>query len=395
MKRVTKKQSAKESEASRQLWGAPKKSPPERAAGEELPGADLNVGRDILAIIDALPFYVLLIDANHYILQANRAVREHLGLEPEDIIGKYCPKVIHGIDEPFYACPLEEAVAKDQPVEIEAFDPESGRWINSAIFPTQGLTRDGKRIYVHMVIDITDRKQTEERLTASRDQLRSLSAHLESVREEERKKIAHDLHDETSQVIASLTALLEAAVSKLPDSANQSRVLLNKAQDLSIQILDQIHKLIYQLRPTIIDDLGLAAAIRWLVESNLEVAGIKVNLKVIGQEIRLTSELETALFRVMQETISNIVRHAHAKNVNIRLYFRKRVIRLRVRDNGCGFDVNEAITSKDRPRGLGLLGMKERIGLVNGTVNISSCPGGGTEIDIEIPFNCEVANEQD
>lgn len=395
MKKVTKKKSAKESETSRQLWGTPKKSPPDRVAEEKLPGADLNVGRDILGIIDALPFYVLLIDAQHNILQANQAVRKHLGLKPEDIVGKYCPKVIHGIDEPFYACPLEEAVEKDQPVEIEAFDPESGRWINSAIYPTQGLTRDGKRIYFHMVIDITDRKLTEERLRASRDQLRSLSAHLESVREEERKKIAHDLHDETSQVIASLTALLEAAVSKLPSSADQSRVLLNKAQELSIQILDQIHKLIYQLRPTIIDDLGLAAAIRWLAESNLEVAGIKTNFKVIGQEIRLTSELETALFRVIQEAISNIARHAHAKSVNIRLYFRKRAVRLRVRDDGCGFDVNEAITSKDRPRGLGLLGMKERIGLVNGTVNISSRPGGGTEIDIEIPFNCEVANEQD
>ena len=139
--------------------------------------------------------------------------------------------------------------------------------------------------------------------------------------------------------------------------------------------------------------MGLAAAIRWLAESNLEVAGLKVNLKVIGQEIRLTSELETALFRIIQVAICNIARHAHAKSVNIRLYFRKRAIRLRVRDDGCGFDVNEAITSKDRPRGLGLLGMKERIGLVNGTVNISSCPGGGTEIDIEIPFNCEVANE--
>ena len=395
MKKVTKKQSAKESETSRQLWGAPKKSQPERAAEEELSGADLNVGRDILSIIDALPFYVLLVDAHHYILQANRAVRKHLGLKPEDIVGKYCPKVIHGLDEPFYACPLEEAVEKDQPVEIEAFDPESGRWINSAIYPTQGLTRDGKRIYFHMVIDITDRKQTEERLRASRDQLRSLSAHLESVREEERKKIAHDLHDETSQIITSLTALLEAAVSKLPTSANQSRVLLNKAQELSIQILDQIHKLIYQLRPTIIDDLGLAAAIRWLAESNLEVAGIEANLKVIGQELRLTPELEITLFRVIQEAISNIVRHAHAKSVDVRLYFKKRIIRLRVRDDGCGFDVDEAITSKDRPRGLGLLGMKERIGLVNGTMNIRSRPGGGTEVDIEIPLNCEIANEQD
>ena len=140
--------------------------------------------------------------------------------------------------------------------------------------------------------------------------------------------------------------------------------------------------------------MGLVAAIRWLAESNLEVAGIKASLKVIGRETRLTPELEITLFRVVQEVVNNISRHAQANNVSISLHFKKRSIRLRVRDNGCGFNVNEAITSKDRPRGLGLLGMKERIELAHGTMNIRSHPdGSGTEVDIEIPLNREVVNE--
>ena len=356
------------------------------------------------AIIDSLEDELLVVDKNYRIVQANEAVLRKHGKRRQEVIGSYCYEVSHNLARrcnlPLHECPIRtvwKTGKSAQATHVHVFHVEGERrerYLDIIASPVTD-SRGNVIAVTELMRDVTDRKEAEEQLESSREQLRSLSAHLESVREEERKKIAHDLHDETSQVIASLTALLEAAVSKLPSSANQSRVLLNKAQELSIQILDQIHKLIYQLRPTIIDDLGLAAAIRWLAESNLEVAGIKANLKVIGQEIRLTSELETALFRVIQEAISNIVRHAHAKSVNIRLYFKKRAIRLRVRDDGCGFDVNEAITSKDRPRGLGLLGMKERIELINGTVNISSCPGGGTEIDIEIPFNCEVANEQD
>ena len=394
MKKVTKRQPAKKSETSRQLWGAPKKSQLERAAEEELPGVDLNVGRDILDIMDALPFYVLLVDAHHYILQANRAVRKHLGLEPQDVVGKYCPKVIHGLDEPFYACPLEEAVEKDQPVEIEAFDPESGRWVNSAIYPTQGLTRDGKRIYFHMVTDITNRKQNEERLRASRKQLRSLLAHLESVREEERKKMARELHDEASQVLASLTASLEAAAGMLPASANKTKAILRKAQALSIHISDDINKLIYELRPTLLDDLGLVAATRWLADNILGAAGVTVNFKTAGQVRRLAPQLETTLFRVTQEAVYNIARHAHAKNASIGLHFKKAAVRVHVKDDGCGFDVEEAISSKDRPRGFGLLGMKERVESMNGTFSIRSRPGSsGTEINVKIPLTHEVSSE--
>jgi len=155
-------------------------------------------------ILDSIPFYVMLIDEHHYILQANSAVKVELGLDPEDIIGKYCPKVIHGLDEPFYACPLEEAVETGQAVEREAFDPESGRWFRSVIYPTRVLTLDGSRTYFHMISDITDRMQAEEQLRTSREQLRSLSEHMESVREEERKNIAREIHDELGQMLTAL-----------------------------------------------------------------------------------------------------------------------------------------------------------------------------------------------
>jgi len=212
-----------------------------------------------------------------------------------------------------------------------------------------------------------------------------------SIQEEERKRISRELHDETSQVLASLDASLEAAVGMLPDGTNEAKAILRKAQSLAINILDDVQKLIYELRPALLDDLGLVATIRWLSENNLEAAGITVNLKTSGRQRRLPPQIETTLFRVIQETISNITKHSRAKKVNINLHFRKHFIKVNIMDDGIGFDVDEAISSKDRPRGLGLLGMKERIQLTEGALSIRASHSG-TEINIKIPLNEEGFN---
>jgi len=156
-------------------------------------------------------------------------------------------------------------------------------------------------------------------------------------------------------------------------------------QTMSISILDEMHRLIYELRPALLDDLGLVAATRWLAEKNLKTVGVGINFRVIGRERRLPSQLETTLFRVIQEAITNIIRHANAKRASIILHFTKGTVRVNIKDNGAGFDVEEAISTKNRPRGLGLLGMKERVELFNGNFSIRSSPGEGTEIRIKIP----------
>jgi PAS domain S-box-containing protein len=214
-----------------------------------------------------------------------------------------------------------------------------------------------------------------------------------SIQEEERRRIARELHDETSQSLASLAASLKAVVGILPAGADEATARLRKLEQVAINVLDEIHKLIYELRPTLLDDLGLVSATRWLVDNNLRAAGVTVNFKAAGRVRRLLPRLETTLFRVIQEVVYNIARHAHAKNVDVELRFKKRAIVAHVRDDGEGFDVEEAISSKDRPRGLGLLGMKERVELIGGTLSIRSSPAsGGTEIDVEIPLSYEVSN---
>jgi PAS domain S-box-containing protein len=139
-------------------------------------GASLSfLGPGILQILDALPFYVMLIDKNHRILLANKATREALGLEPHDIVGEYCPRVVHGIEEGAYpGCPLEKAVEKGSGVEQEFYDEKEGRWLRVAIYPTGTWSVDGQEIYFHMAQDITEQKQEMEALKQAKENYRKL-----------------------------------------------------------------------------------------------------------------------------------------------------------------------------------------------------------------------------
>jgi PAS domain S-box-containing protein len=345
-----------------------------------------NIDIGVQNILDALPFYVLLVDSDHYIIEANAAVKTHLGLKREEILGKYCPLIIHGINEPFEGCPLEDAARENRAIERDILDKKSGRWVRSSIYPTRALTPEGKKVFLHMVIDITESKQAQDQLRISHMQLRELSAHLETVREEEKRKIARDLHDETSQLLASLHAYLEAAMATLPGDAIQSRELLKKAQTMSTTVLDEVHRLVYELRPSMLDELGLVAAINSMIENTLKVAGLKVKFKVTGEIRRLTPSVETSLYRIIQEGFNNIIKHAQANKVKLNLRFSKKFIRVVLKDDGVGFDMQGTTSLKDGNRGMGLISIRERVELMHGSLNIDSSPGQGTQITIAVPL---------
>ena len=128
---------------------------------------DSAVSSNILNMVNHLPFYVMLLDAEHHILLVNKAIKEHLDIDPDQIIGGYCPKVVHGLNGPFPGCPLEETVETGHAVERELFDPKSGRWVVSCIYPTELKTSEHRAVFFHMTQDITDRKQAEEKLLSS------------------------------------------------------------------------------------------------------------------------------------------------------------------------------------------------------------------------------------
>ena len=197
------------------------------------------------------------------------------------------------------------------------------------------------------------------------------------VQEEERKRIARELHDETSQDLATLLLSIETTVDSVPAELKKKLI---RMKELTGRTLDSIHRLILDLRPSVLDDLGLTSAIHWVAESRLEPLGIDLTFAVKGQERRLKPEIETTLFRIGQEAISNVARHAEANSVSVALEFAENRIGLEVEDDGQGFNLSES------PDGsFGLLGMKERAALLDGTFAIDSQPGKGTRLAVTIP----------
>ncbi|MBI2987747.1 MAG: HAMP domain-containing protein [Deltaproteobacteria bacterium] len=204
-----------------------------------------------------------------------------------------------------------------------------------------------------------------------------------TVQEEERKRIARELHDETSQALATLLLSIETSGSGAPE---QIRERLAQMKRLTNQTLENVHRMIFDLRPSFLDDLGLVSTLRWAGESRLEPMGIDLLFEVVGAERRLGPEVETTLFRVGQEAISNIAKHAEANSVKITVDFGEDRLRLQVEDDGKGFVPETVPASGEAARGLGLLGMKERAALIGGTFTIDSESGKGTCVCVEVPL---------
>ncbi len=209
-----------------------------------------------------------------------------------------------------------------------------------------------------------------------------------TAQEEERKRIARELHDETSQSLVSAVIRLETLTASA--TSRDTKNMLTEAKNLALRTIDNIHKIIFDLRPSILDDLGLLSAIRWYAENRLGAESIAARIEVTGVERKLPPQVEIALFRVTQEAINNIIKHAEAKNVVLSVEFAPSAIKIEIEDDGKGFDLNTVSLQPDEIRGVGLLGMKERMALIGGKLRITTRPGGGTYVAIEVSLDKEV-----
>jgi signal transduction histidine kinase len=240
---------------------------------------------------------------------------------------------------------------------------------------------------------VEERTRELERLyreLRTRDESRGqLLSKVISAQEDERKRIARELHDETSQMLNALAMGLETTYASAQSAAMRER--LAEAKALTVRALDELHRLIYDLRPSILDDLGLLPAVRWFAERHLKPLGISVRCECAEIDQRFTPEFEIAVFRVVQEAITNIARHAEAETVLIECEPSGGDLVIDIEDDGRGFDPGAVTTSGDTQRGLGLLGMRERVELVGGTVRIDSAPGRGTHVSVRVPMPAEVA----
>jgi two-component system, NarL family, sensor histidine kinase UhpB len=213
----------------------------------------------------------------------------------------------------------------------------------------------------------------------------AVSAQILRAMEEERKRIARELHDETSQSLTSIIVNLEVVEKQLADQPDELVSRMRLTKEIARRTLDETRRLMFDLRPSVLDDLGLVPALRWFFSQRVQPMGLQVDFQASGLDRRLPEELETALFRILQEATTNAVKHAKAQRLAISLSRENGVIVGTVRDDGAGFHPVRVVSKSDKDRGLGLFGMQERAALVGGSVQIDSAPGRGTSVKVTVP----------
>jgi signal transduction histidine kinase len=223
-----------------------------------------------------------------------------------------------------------------------------------------------------------------DQVRSGRERLQTLSRQLLKAQEEERRRIARELHDEIGQSLTAVRINLQRAMS----SAEVPTILpyLKESDGLVDRVLQQVRHLSLDLRPAVLDDLGLVAAVRWSLDRTCRRAGLLGQVAADPPEILLPSEIATACFRIVQEALTNVVRHAGAHRVDIALTRSGDHLELVVRDDGRGFDVAAERQSALRGGNLGLLGMQERVALLSGRLEIESTPGQGTTVVVRLPL---------
>ena len=235
--------------------------------------------------------------------------------------------------------------------------------------------------------DITDRKLVEEELQNSREQLRNLAAYLQSVREKERTHIARELHDEIGAGLTAIKFALEQSISAEPSGAT---IDLARALALAKDLIGQVRDLSLELRPAMLDDLGLLAALRWHFKRYTDQFKIAVDFKQSGLESRrFAPEIETAAYRIVQEALTNVARHAQTDKGAVEIHADDDLLRVRIKDEGIGFDAHSLPAEKSS----GLTGMRERAIMLGGQLCLESASRLGTTISAEIPLQKQVPTD--
>jgi signal transduction histidine kinase len=253
---------------------------------------------------------------------------------------------------------------------------------------------------VHLLHSIGDQlgiaieqARLQERLRKARERLRKLARQNLVAEEEERRRIARELHDETSQSLSGIALQLEALIEMSAKSGNQDAQFiagLKKVQSLTVQVHKEVNRVMSNLHPSVLDTLGLVAAVRQHAKSSLQPLNVNVTVEVKGTEMRFPPDVEAALFRVFQGSIGNIAEHSKAKNASIVLVYQPAEFSLSISDDGQGFDVSKITDVEESGRGRGVFSMRERIGFLGGTSGIESKIGAGATVWAKIPIGQDI-----
>ena len=335
------------------------------------------------AMLDNFPFLVWLKDVEGHFLAVNESFaqscnraspREVVGLTDFDVWPKELAQRYIDDDRSVMATRRQKYV--EEPIVSQGVP----RW--SETFKTAVLDKNGQVLgTTGFARDITERQQLEEERRVQREQLRALAAHVESVREEERVRIAREIHDELGQALTCMSMDLAFLEKQLPKGNAKAAERVAALTILVKETVNTVRRISSELRPSILDDLGLAAAIEWLGHDFEARTAIPCAISVPNL-IDISADRGTIVFRMCQEALTNVARHAGATHVSIDLIETPGGLVLEVRDNGRGISEEEVF----RPGSLGLLGMRERAALLGGEAELKGKPGQGTVVTVRVPL---------
>lgn len=266
----------------------------------------------------------------------------------------------------------------DQPLRIYRNDEIGVLAQSFEVMRQQLLEAEGQRIQWD--------QEMETRVTERTEQVHTLLASVISAQEEERKRVARELHDQIAQDLATMVITLQRLVQSPVGMQEEDRTSLEHVQKHLGKTLQEMRRMISDLRPSALDDLGLEAAVRDYVESRVEGTGLRVQFEAVGAAASMDDSTQTALFRILQEAISNVVRHAEAQHLKVTLALSDDEAEATVEDDGKGFEVSSIAQTRDAPK-FGILGMQERAALLRGTVEVRSQPGHGSIVRVWIPLS--------
>lgn len=332
---------------------------------------------------------ILAFDAGGRYTLWNSGMERISGLPRERVLGRVGAEVFPFLETTgagaYMAEALDGRTARHYEAEYEVPESDRSGYYDAVYAP---LRDDAGRVVggLGIVRDVTDRRELRRKLKESRDRLRRLSHRLIQVQEEERGRIARELHDQIGQALTAVRLELEGTRGA---PADDDSVDLAGALDLIDDTLDQVRDLSFDLRPAMLDELGLEAALRTYVGKQASAAELTARVEVEALDWPLPEDVETTLFRITQEAMTNVLRHADAAEVTVGVSGDRHGVVLRIRDDGVGMRPPPRDAGGQEGwerRGSGILGMRERAGLVGGSLVTTSTPDEGTEIRVRVPL---------
>ncbi len=332
--------------------------------------------REKTVILDALEQKMVYCDMNLHIIWMNKAAREDLEFSDEEMQSMKCHEIWHQRNTPCKNCPVLKSYKTGKPATTEfLFD---NKYMQLSSYPV--LDNDGKiEGVVEMGTDLTKIKSYERKLKRSEEKLRKLNQYEISVIEKEKSAIAHEIHDELGQYLTAIK-LDSAWLQKQCSEGNEIKSKLNDIQQLSDSAIKKIREISNQLKPTLIDNLGLIAAMEWLSDSFAKRTDIHFHTSFPDEELVIDKNRAITLFRILQEAIINVIRHANASNIWINMVPSKKDYHLQIKDDGKGINVR-----RNELKTFGINGMIERARMFNGDFRIEPMQPRGTEINVKIP----------